>query len=113
MKTDDIYKDIGEDVEKRFGTSNYEINRPLPKGKNKKVIDLMKDELGGQIMKEFVGLRSKMYWYLKENNDENIKAKGTKNCVIKIELKFQDYKTCLRVSQIKNIKNYSAKNKLI
>ena len=73
----------------------------------------MKDELGGQIMKEFVGLRSKMYWYLKENNDENIKAKGTKNCVIKIELKFQDYKTCLRVSQIKNIKNYSAKNKLI
>ena len=113
VKTDDIYKDIGKDFEKRFGTSNYEIDRPFPKGKNKIVIGLMKDELGGQIMKEFVGLRSKMYWYSKENNDENIKAKGTKKCVVKTELKFQDYKTCLRVSQIKNIKNYSAKNKLI
>ena len=51
IKTDDIYKDIAEDVETRFDTSNYELDRPLPKGKNKKVIGLMKDELGGQIMK--------------------------------------------------------------
>ena len=36
VKTDDIYKDIAEDVEKRFDTSNFEIDRPLPKGKNKK-----------------------------------------------------------------------------
>ena len=54
IKTDDIYKDIAEDVEKRFGTSNYElecnsIERPLPKGK-KKVIELIKDEIGGKIM---------------------------------------------------------------
>ena len=47
VKTDDIYKDIAEDVETRFDTSNFEIDRPLPKGKNKKVIGLMKDELGG------------------------------------------------------------------
>ena len=78
VKTDDIYKDIAEDVETRFGTSNFEINRPLPKGKNKKVIGLMKDELGGQIMKEFVGLRTKTYSYLKDKNDEDKKAKGTK-----------------------------------
>ena len=45
------------DVKKRFDTSNYEVNRPLPTGKNKKVIGLMKDELGGQIMTEFVALR--------------------------------------------------------
>ena len=47
LKTDDIYKDISEDDETRFDPSNFEINRPLPKGKNKKVIELMKDELGG------------------------------------------------------------------
>ena len=50
----DIYKDIVEDVETRFDTSNYEMNRPLPKGKNKKVIGVMKDELDGKIMEEFI-----------------------------------------------------------
>ena len=59
IKTEDIYKDIVEDVETRFDTSNFEIDRPLPKEKNKKVSPLIKDELGGQIMKEFVGLRAK------------------------------------------------------
>ena len=61
IKTEDFYKDIEEDVEKRFNTSNYEINRPLPTGKNKKVIGLMKDKLGGNIMTEFVDLRPKTY----------------------------------------------------
>ena len=83
VKTDDIYKDVAEDVEKRFDTSNYEIDRPLPKGKNKKVIELMKDELGGQIMKKFVGLRAKTYKYFKKNNDEQKKAKCAKTCDIK------------------------------
>ena len=55
----------------------------------------MKDELGGQIMKEFVWLRAKTYSYLKENNDENKKAKGPKKSFIERELKFQDYKNCL------------------
>ena len=60
IKTEDLYKNITDDVEKRFDTSNYECdNRPLPKGKNKKVIGLMKDELGGKIMTEFVVLRPK------------------------------------------------------
>ena len=64
VKTEDTYKDIVEDVEIIFNTSNYELNRPLPKEKNKKVIGLMKDELGGKIMKEFVGLKVKIYSYL-------------------------------------------------
>ena len=59
IKTDDIYEDITEDVETRFDTSNYELEcnsteRPIPKGKNKKVIGLMKDELGRKIMTKFV-----------------------------------------------------------
>ena len=57
IKTDDICKNIAEDAEIRFGTSNYELVRPLAKGKNKKVIGLMKDELGRKIMAKFVGLR--------------------------------------------------------
>ena len=50
IKTNSIYKDIAEDVGTRFNTSNYELDRPLPKGKNKKGIGLMKDELGGKIV---------------------------------------------------------------
>ena len=50
IKTEDFYEDIANDFEKRFDTSNYEVNRPLPKGKNKKLIGLIKDELGGKIM---------------------------------------------------------------
>ena len=55
----------------------------------------MKDELGGQIMKEFVGLRAKTYSYLIDDHNENKKAKGTKKWVIKREIRFQDYKNCL------------------
>ena len=54
IKIDVIYKDIAEDVETRFYTSNYKLDRPLPKGKNKNVIGLIKDELGGQIMKVWI-----------------------------------------------------------
>ena len=63
VKTKNFYKDIVDDVKKRFDTSNYEINRPLPIGKNKKVIGLMKDEIGGKIMTEFTALRPKTYSY--------------------------------------------------
>ena len=59
IKTDNIYKDIVEDVETRFDTSKYQLNRPLPKGKNEKVIGVMNGELDGKIIKEFVGLRVK------------------------------------------------------
>ena len=76
----------------------------------KKLIELMKDELGGQIMKEFVGLRTKTYSYLKDNNNEDKKAKGTKKCVIKRKLKFQDYKNFLEAAQIENKINQSEKN---
>ena len=74
IKTNDFYKDISNDIENRFDTSNYEVNRPLPTGKNKKIIGLMKDELGGKIITEFVTLRPK---------------------IIKKKIKFNDYKKCL------------------
>ena len=95
IKTNDFYRDIANDVEKRFDTSNYEVNRPLLTGKNKKVIGLMKDELGGKIITNFVTLRPKTYSYLTDDGKKDKKAKGTKKCVIKRMIKFDDYKNCL------------------
>ena len=100
IKTEDFYKDIANDVEKRFDTSNYEVNRPLPTGKNKKVIRLMKDELGGKIIMEFVTLRPKTYSYLTDDGKEDKKDKGTKKCVIKRMIKFNDYKNCLLKDEV-------------
>ena len=74
VKTEDFYEDIANDVEKNYDT----IERPLPMGKNKKVIGLMKDELGGKIMKECIGLRPKCYSYLTDDGNVDKKAKGTK-----------------------------------
>ena len=94
IKTEDFYKDIANDVERRFDTSNYEVNIPLPTGKNQKVVGLMKDGLGGKIMTEFVALRPKTYSCLMDDGRSDKKAKGTKNSVIKRILKFNDYKDC-------------------
>ena len=73
IETGDFYKDIAEDVKERFDTSGYLPNRPLQIGLNKKVIGLMKDELGGEIMEEFVTLRPKMYSY-RTSSKESIKS---------------------------------------
>ena len=92
IKTEDFYKNISNDVKKRFDTSNYEVDRPLSTGKNKKVIGLMKDELGGKIITEFATLRPKTYLYLTDDCKEDKKAKGTKKCIIKRMIKFNGYK---------------------
>ena len=95
IKTNDFYKDISNDVENRFDTSNYEVRRPLSTGKNKKVIGLMKDELGGKIITEYVTLRPKTNSFLTDDGKEDKKAKGTKKCIIKKKIKFNDYKKYL------------------
>ena len=95
IKTEDFYKDIANDVEKRFDTSNYECDRRLPTGKNKKVVEFMKDKLGGRVITEFVAFRPKTYSYLTDDCKEDKKTKGTKKCVIKRMSKCDDYKNCL------------------
>ena len=95
IKTEDFYTDTMDDIRARFDTSGYCSNWPLPIGLNKKVIRLMKDELGGAIMTEFVALRPKLYSYKKLDGSEDKKCKGIKKCVVKKTLKFEDYKTCL------------------
>ena len=95
IKTDDFYKDIADEVESKFDTSGYRDNdKPLPVGKNKKAIGLMKDELGGDIMTEFVTLRPKMYSY-RAGKEELKKCKGIKKCVMWKTISFEDYKNCL------------------
>ena len=94
IETEDIYEDIANDVERWFDTSNYDKNdkRPLPIGKNKKVIGLFKDELGETIMTEVVANRAKTYAYLLDDDSEIKKAKGVKRCVIKRRLMLENYR---------------------
>ena len=99
IKTEDFYEDIVNDFEKQFDTSNYDQcnsvqndKRLPPIGKNKNVVGLFKNELGGKIMKQFAGPRAKAYAYLMDDNTEHKKAKGTKKCIIKRELMFKNYK---------------------
>lgn len=94
IQTNDVYKDFKLNFLKHFDTSNYdcnnEFNLPII---NKKVPGLFKDEMGGKIIKEFVGLRSKLYC-IKTLNKTIKKAKGTKKCVMK-NLNMLDYKNVL------------------
>ena len=88
IKTDGFYKDISNGIDKWFDTSNYgkNIDRPLPKVINKKVIGKFKDELGGKIMSKFCALRAKSFLidgftyedYVK-NGIVNKKVKGERN----------------------------------
>ena len=79
IKTEYFYKDIADDVKSKYDTSNYDVDRILPKGMNKNVVGLMKDELGGKIITEFVALKPKSYSYLTDDDKNVKKAKGTKN----------------------------------
>ena len=98
IESEDFYRDTTKDVKKRFDMSGYskDDNRPVPIGENKKVICLMKDELGGKILTEFVALRAKMYAYRKiDKEGEEKSCKVTEKCVVSEGLTFDDYKTCL------------------
>ena len=94
--TEDFFEDINNDVERWFDASNYDKNdkRPLSIDKNK-VIAMFKDELGRKIMKEFYVPRAKTYAYLMDDDSEKTKAKGTRKCIIKHRIMFEDYKDSL------------------
>ena len=107
IETEDFYKDISKDVDQKFDTSNFEKDHGvrlrngtfrksgIPTGKNKKVIRMMKDEAGGKIIKEFVGLRAKLYSYKMYEGKEEKKCKGIKKNVIENKITHEDYKHCL------------------
>ena len=97
IQTEDFYKDISEDVKDRFDTSNYPIDHPsgILSGINKKVLGMFKDEVNGDIIDEFVGLRAKLYSYKMFEGEESKKCKGVKKSVVKKNITHEDYKTCL------------------
>lgn len=104
IQTNDIYRDIKHHFEQYFDTSNYSDNNIYGiKKRNNKVPGLFKDELGGQLIAEFVGLRSKLYC-IKTENTELKKAKGTKKSVVK-KMCFKDYKTVLDDTSLVRKKN--------
>ena len=97
IKTEDFYKDIAGDVAAKFDTSNFPKNHPsgIPTGINKKVVGMFKDEAGGEIIEEFVGLRAKLYSYKMLHGNEEKRCKGVKKPVVKKTIQFEDYKRCL------------------
>ena len=97
IQTEDFYKDISGDVRDRFDTSEYPENHPsgIPTGINKKVLGKFKDEVAGKIIKEFVGLRAKLYSFKMDDKTENKRCKGVKKQVVKETITHEDYKTCL------------------
>ena len=105
IKTKDFYADISSMVKLSFDTSGYDKKdaRPLSIGLNKKVIGLMKDELGGKIMTEFIALRLKLYAYRKLNCIEDKRCKGIKKCLVRKTISFDDYENCLLDMKSKSI----------
>ena len=101
IQTEDFYKDISGDVKDRFDTSNYPEGHPsgIPTGINKKVLGMFKDEAAGKNIKEFVGLRAKLYSYKMEEGKENKKCKGIKKAVVEKSITHEDYKTCLKTGK--------------
>ena len=97
IETEDFYKDISGDVKDRFDTSDYPENHAsgIPTGENKKVLGMMKDEAAGKIIKEFVGLRSKLYSFVVDDGGETKKCKGIKKQVVEHSIRHEHYKTCL------------------
>ena len=97
IQTEDFYKDISGDVKDRFDTSEYKEGHPsgIPTGINKKVLGMFKDEAKGKNIKEFVGLRAKLYSYKMEEGKENKRCKGIKKAVVEKSITHENYKTCL------------------
>ena len=98
-KTETFYKDNPDDVKKWFDRSNYEVDRLLPRGLNKKV-NGFKDKLGGKIMKELVALRPKGYSHLMDDGSEHKRAKRIKKSIIKREIKSKNDKDSLFKTKI-------------
>jgi len=92
IETEDVYADIGGDVEAKFDTSEFPVSG-IPVGKNKKVVGMMKDETCGKIITEFVGLRPKLYKVDEDAGPTEVKkCKGTKKNAVKKRIENKDLK---------------------
>ena len=94
IETKDGYKDFWSDTDK-FNNREYPENSPYFDKSNKKVIGKFKDEVSGIPINEFIGLRSKMYSYLKDTDECGKTAKGIKKNVIQKDINHENYKHVL------------------
>ena len=109
IKTDDVYADMKEDIH-LYDTSEYPIDHPLYSIENKKVLGKMKDESFGTPLREFVGLRPKMYSMISESEGKKT-AKGIAKYVVKRFIKHEHYKDCLlnreiKITRMNSIRSY-------
>ena len=97
IQTEDFYKDISNDVETKFDTSDYPQSHPsgIPTGLNKKVIGMFKDEVAGKQITHFIGLRPKLYSFKIEEGKNVKKCKGIKKSVVSKGITFEHYFDCL------------------
>ena len=111
IRTKDVYKDMNKNID-IFDTSNYPVNHPsgIKSGVNKKVPGKFKDELGGEIIKEYAGVRAKLHAFRMLDNVEEKKAKGIKKYVIKNKLVFEDFKNCVLNRTTKRITQYNIRS---
>jgi hypothetical protein len=101
LKTENVYEDFKRigDEEDCWDNSDYPKDSPYHSSHNKKVIGKFKDEAGGVPITEFVGLRSKMYSYVKENGKGGMTAKGVKKYVITNKLTHENFKDVISNSK--------------
>jgi len=97
IHTEDFYKDITDDIDARFDTSEYPNDHPsgIKTGVNKKVLGMFKDEAAGKQIEKFVGLKAKSYSYKMFDGNEHEKCKGILKNVIETKKAHEDYKQCL------------------
>ena len=104
IKTKDFYKDISSDIQDKFDTSDYDPNHEsgIQTGVNKKVIGMFKDEVAGKQITHFAGLRPKLYSFKVEDGSLTKKCKGISKNVVKNEIEFEDYVSCLLTGERQN-----------
>ena len=99
VSAEDLYEDMRKNMQ-LYDTSNFPEDDPLYSTTNKKVVGKSKDELGGKLMIEFIGLRPKMYSFTGEESGK--RAKGVKKSVLKKTIEHDDYRNCLFKQEVFN-----------
>ena len=114
IKTEDFYKDISADIKTKFDTSDYPKDHPsgILTGENKKVIGMFKDEVAGEQITHFIGLRPKLYSFKIEEGKNIKKCKGIKKSVVSKGITFEHYFDCLFTGekQMRSMKIIQSKN---
>lgn len=110
VPTEDIYEDLKSELE-YYDTSDYPNTHPLFSNTNQKKIGVMKDEMNGKLISEYVGLRSKQY-SIKHETGTSSRAKGIQKCAIKNqEIRHENYIEALNGEEVMRYPNTTIKSR--